>query len=122
MSLIDFEFLFEIADGDPSYICDVIDIFLDTVPPGIDNLEKLINETDDWDAIHKQAHTLKSSLGIVRIGNLLPQMAGIELNAQTDKDKANAQTDINSIVATFKEAQPLLLAEKAKYELKKGQG
>lgn len=119
MTLIDFDFLNEIADGDPSYICDVIDIFIDTVPPGIENLSNLIKTGTDWDAIYKQSHALKSSLGIVKIGNLLDEMAGIELNAMAEKDTERARATLHKIVSIFNEAYPVLLAEKAKYEAKR---
>lgn len=119
MALIDFDFLNEISGGDAGYMSDVLDIFLSTVPDGIENLNKLILETEDWDSIYKLSHSLKSSLGIVKVGNLLELMTGIEANAMKEKDKAKAISDIQSITATFDEARPQLLTAKEEYDIKK---
>lgn len=121
MGVIDFDFLNEVAEGDPSYICDVIDIFLATVPPGIDNLKILISEGEDWEAIYKLSHSLKSSLGIIRIGNMHELMTAIEANAMSEKNKEKVQADLNTVITIFEEAYPELIAEKEKYELQKAQ-
>lgn len=115
MSLIDFGFLQEISGNDPGYIYDVLEIFLGSVPQGIESLNNLIINTDDWDAIQKQSHTLKSSLGIVRIGNLHELMAKIEELAIKRADKDLVLDLAKEISETFNNAMPILEAEKDKY-------
>ncbi len=115
MSLIDFGFLQEISGNDPGYIYDVLEIFLGSVPQGIQSLNHLIINTEDWDAIQKQAHTLKSSLGIVRIGNLHELMAKIEERAIKRLDKEAVIALGREISETFNNAMPILEAEKEKY-------
>src|SRR5690606_15747090 len=65
--LIDFSVLEEISGNDPGYISDVIEIFLGTMPEGLEKLEHLIKETDDWEATYKQAHFLKSSVSVIKV-------------------------------------------------------
>lgn len=113
--LLDLSFLHEISGNDPSYIKDVLEIFLSSVPEGIKTLEGLVNDTEDWDAIHKQAHFLKSSAGIVRIDNIFEELNIIETLAKEKKDKDKIIELVGRISNSFNRALPLLIAEQEKH-------
>lgn len=122
--LIDFAFLDEISGGDPKYIYEILDIFLSNTPEGLEKLEKLLRDTDDWDAIYKQAHFLKSSVGIIKIRGAHAQLASIEAMGRTQvrnieegkslTPKAEFITLLDGLLVTFNEAVPLLIAERDK--------
>lgn len=74
---VDFSMLEELAEGDNNYIIEVLDIFLSTMPEGMQVLRGHVNE-QNWEGISKQAHFLKSSLGIIKIEDAYDIMAAIE--------------------------------------------
>lgn len=112
--IVDFSFLYDISDNDPQYINEVIKLFLNTMPDGLNKLEVLINDTEDWDAIYKQAHFLKSSASVVRIKNMFDDLAQIEVLAKKHAGKNSILPVFNNIAAAYKEAYPVLIAEQAK--------
>lgn len=115
-SIVDFSFLEEIADKDSNYMHEVLDIFLSTMPEGLIKLDNLIFNTDDWDGISKQAHFLKSSVGVVKIKNIFEQLADIEMMAKERKDIEKIKTIIKEVLSVFDEAHPIVLTEKEKHK------
>lgn len=107
--LIDFSFLEEISGNDPGYIYDVMEIFMGSMPEGLDKLEKLIRETDDWEATYKQAHFLKSSVSVVKVRDMYDQLARIEALARNKEGNEEINSLLDTILNTFKEARPVLL-------------
>lgn len=114
--LIDFGFLEELSGGDPVYKYEVLGIFLSTAPDGIKNLEDLIYNTNDFEAIFKQAHALKSSFSIIKVRDMYDMMAKIEELGRAGEDKQAITELCEKALNTFKEAQPVLVAERAKYK------
>lgn len=112
--LLDLSYLFEISFGETKYVFDVLSLFIETFPAGLNNLEKLIRETDDFDAIHKQAHTLKSSAGIIRIRNVYDDLARIDTLARTKTGKEEIIVKLDNILFNFKKALPLIQAERGR--------
>lgn len=117
--LIDFAFLDELSGGNNKYKYEVLDIFLSTTPEGMANLEHLVNEMKDYDAIYKQAHALKSSVSIIKIRGMYEGLATIEaLGRQIHEQKApekdeESKEELNAtfiqVSDTFKEAHPELI-------------
>ncbi|MEZ5017501.1 MAG: Hpt domain-containing protein [Flavipsychrobacter sp.] len=126
--IVDFGFLEELSGGDSIYKFELLSIFLSTTPDGVVNLEQLVEKGKDYEAIYKQAHALKSSVGVIKIRDVHPGMAKIEALARgihEGKDKANDKenkeeivTTLNSLLETFNAALPLLEAERDKNEPK----
>jgi PAS domain S-box-containing protein len=113
--LVDFSFLYEISDNDPAYINEVINLFLGTMPEGLEKLDSVIRTTDDWEAIYKQAHFLKSSVSVVRVRDMFDNLAKIEALAKAHGNKEEIIALLDTIQTTFKEAHPVVLAEQAKH-------
>ncbi len=111
--LIDFSYLRELAGNDPSYISEVINLFLGTMPEGLQHLEQLARTTEDWEAIYRQAHFLKSSVSVIRVRNMFDNLTKIESFAKV-KDKEALQQVLDEVVAVYSEAHPVLLAERDK--------
>lgn len=114
--LIDFSYLQELSGGDAKYLYELLDIFLGTTPDGLDKLEHLIRNTNDWEAIYKQAHFLKSSVGIVKIRDMHAQLLRIEELGRKEEGRPEIEELIGKIMVTFKEAQTVLEAERAKHK------
>lgn len=113
--LVDLSFLLDIAENDPGYISDVLDIFLSTMPEGLKKLESLIRESDDWEGIYRQAHFLKSSVSVVKVRDMFDRLAAIERLAKNHEDKEQVVQLLDEIIVTFAEAHPVIIAEKEKY-------
>lgn len=81
-ALIDWGFLEELSGGDSKYKYEVISIFLESVDEGLKNLQELINQGKDYEAIFKQAHALKSSAGIIKVHQMYERLAEMEMLAR----------------------------------------
>jgi HPt (histidine-containing phosphotransfer) domain-containing protein len=112
--LLDLSYLFEISYGDPQYVFDVLSLFIETFPPGLANLERLVRETDDFDAIHKQAHTLKSSASIIRIREVYDDITRIDMLARGATGKAEIISRLDNVLFNFRKALPLIQAERGR--------
>lgn len=115
ISIVDFSFLQEIADHNSEYIHEVLDIFLTTMPDGLRKLERLIAETEDFDGISKQAHFLKSSVGVVRVKGMYEHLAAIENMARQHRDLEEIRRIAAEITALYRAAHPLVLHEREKH-------
>ena len=120
--LIDLNFLQELSGGDAKYIYELLDIFLGTTPEGLETLEQLIRDTTDWEATYKQAHFLKSSVGIVKIRDMHQQLARIEELGRKQEGREEILQLLDKILATFREAHPILIAERDKHKQLAGVG
>ena len=115
---IDLSYVQGLSGNDPTYMRDIINIYLDTMTPGLEVLKKLIDETEDWNAIHKQAHFLKSSAGIIKVADLYNNLVEIDMTARGKSNKERI-IELYGIVSTdFNAALPLLIAERDKKKKK----
>ncbi len=110
--LVDFSYLEELSGEDPGYIATVLEIFLDTTPPGIYELDRLIKKTSDWDAIYKQAHFLKSGVTIVKIAGMFDQFAEIEQLGRRKEDRPRIEQLMANVLDTLEKVLPSLIEEK----------
>ncbi|XZF12873.1 PAS domain S-box protein [Chitinophagaceae bacterium MMS25-I14] len=110
--LIDLSYLHELSGNDNGYMYEVLQIFLGTMPEGLEKLENLIRNTDDWESVYRQAHFLKSSVSIVKIRGMYDNLVRIESMAKNEPDKEAITVILDETLAIFKEAHPLLIAEK----------
>jgi PAS domain S-box-containing protein len=113
---VDLSYLFELSGHDPVYISEVLDLFLGTMGDGLDQLEHMIRETNDWDGIYRQAHFLKSSVSVVQVRDMFDNLARIENAAQKQEDKEGIIKILDDILEVYAEAHPMLLAEKARHK------
>ena len=110
--LLDLSFLHSLAEKDTKYIYEVVTLYLINVSEGLAKLEKYIRETDDHDAIRRQAHALKSSAGIIKVRSMYDDLVAIEAAARDEQPKSTIIPFLNNILKNFKEALPLIEAEK----------
>lgn len=111
---VDFSFLYEIANNDPDYIYEVLQLFMETFAAGLSNLENLIPVNERFEEICRQAHYLKSSVSVVKIESIFQNLANMEALA---KEKTEAQKIRKLIEETrhiFEQANPVILAEMEK--------
>ena len=107
-NLVDFSYVMELGSGKPDFVKQVLAIFLDNTPPGLKELEQLIRGGDDWEKISKQAHFLKSSVGIVKVKDMYERLQQIEMLAKQKKQKDTIVSLLNDIVADFDKAEAII--------------
>ena len=90
--LIDFDFLYNLAANDTNYVYDVIKLYLDTMPSGIEKLEQLIRVDGGYEVIQKQAHFLKSSASVVKVRSMHDNLIEIEMLARQHRKMAEPAT------------------------------
>jgi len=112
--LIDFDFLYNLAANDTNYVYDVIKLYLDTMPGGIEKLEQLVRTESEFEVIQKQAHFLKSSASVVKVRSMHDNLIEIEMLARQHKDMDKITAKLDHIIETFKEALPVIVAEREK--------
>ena len=106
--IVDFSYVMELAGDKPDYIRQVLTIFMENTPPGLKELERLVQGKKDWDKISKQAHFLKSSVGIVKVNGMHERLQQIESLAKEKKDRDVIVRLLDEIVATFSVAEEII--------------
>lgn len=102
--------LMEMEDED--YFCEVLQLFLDTAPNMLEQMkEAKIHE--DWDLVYKQAHKLKSSLGILQMNSLLALAASIESKAKNRQQTDKIKEELKLLTEKFELIRPMIEAELA---------
>ncbi len=114
--LVDFSFIYEMAEGDTQYAYEVIGLFLTTVKGGLEALDDMINNSDDYEEIKKKAHYLKSSSNVVKVRGMKDTLMEMEDLASTGKGKDQLAQMLKSMQETFTEAIPVIEAEIKKNE------
>ena len=116
---LDLSFVYTASDNDTDYIYNIVSLYINTAQKGVAELEKLIKNTDDYPAIAKQAHFLKSSANIVKVRDMYDDLVVIEAEAKLAKGKATILPKLEQMIVNLKEAMPLLKAEQKKCKPKK---
>ncbi len=111
-TLVDFNYLYELAGNDPAYINEVLNLFLGTMPDGLSQLGRLVRGGTDYEAIYRQAHFLKSSVSVVRVKNMFDNLGKLEALGKAKAPLNDMLAVMEVLEQTYSEAHPLLLAEK----------
>lgn len=95
----------------PKYIYDVLSIFMGTVPEGLANLKRLVDEGNNLQEASKQAHALKSSVSIVKITDMYDRLLEIETLGREEKGLDRIREVFELIMETFVQAEPIITGE-----------
>ncbi|HRO41651.1 MAG TPA: Hpt domain-containing protein [Flavipsychrobacter sp.] len=109
--LVDFSYIIELGGSKPEFIKQVLTIFMENTPQGLKELEHFIRKGRNWDKISKQAHFLKSSVGIVKVRGMHERLQQIETLAREKRDKKVIVNLLDEIVETFVKAEKVILSK-----------
>jgi hypothetical protein len=112
--VLDLSYLQSISGNDSKYMYEVMNIFLTTVPDGLNKLEKLVKGKEDYEGIHRQAHSLKSSFSIVKVGDIFDNIAAIVLLGRQGTGIEEITDRMEKVRTTFDAALPVIKAERDK--------
>lgn len=112
--LVDFSYVEDLSGGKPEYMKQVLTIFTDNTYPGVDELERLIKANADYDQISKQAHFLKSSVGIIKIKDMYDTFKAIEMLGKEKGSREEIERLFGIVLDTFAKAKPIIKARMKK--------
>lgn len=95
---VDVGILYDVAGNDKNFIYRTINTFLKKMPDTLNKIQQGINNLD-WDNVSTSAHSAKSSLSVIKVGEMLDWIIQLEDNA---KSKANLDS-VPGLVKKIKE-------------------
>lgn len=111
---VSLEVLESMADGDPEYITEILRLFCQTMPEYADELQQHY-QAKDAVRLSETAHKMKSSLGIIKIGNSQQLVEKLEIAFRTGEwNQHLADEWVPAIVGAINAAEPQL-AERLHY-------
>jgi CheY-like chemotaxis protein len=106
--LYNLAYLAEMEDDD--YTADVLELFLSATPGTLGELKESVL-AEQWSEVHKKAHSLKSSLGILQMAPLLQTFTEIETNAKSGGNTDAIESLLHKAVQQYNLVRPMLEAE-----------
>ena len=83
--LYDLSMVRSVSGGDESFIRKMVQLFIETVPPGIADLQEA-HKKQEWQRMGKIAHKLKSTIDSIGIVTIKDEIRLIESNGKHEKD------------------------------------
>ncbi|MDB5230911.1 MAG: Hpt sensor hybrid histidine kinase [Chitinophagaceae bacterium] len=105
--VIDLATLYSFSE-DKTYLKQVVETFLTTLPDSIKKME-VYSEMNDYDNLSRMAHFTKSSLSVIKIQQILEQVQNIEWQCRTGSSLETLPEKINYIKTQYPVAERLLL-------------
>lgn len=106
--LYNLSYLYEMDDND--YFCEVLQLFLDTTPSLLSEIHEAALY-ENWEQVHKKAHKLKSSLGILQMNLMLGVIAAIEQQAKEEENVERIPDGLKRVYELFELIKPMIQAE-----------
>ena len=104
---IDISMLYEISGNDENFITTMLQTFLKTMPGTIKKMEESL-DSQDWENVYRSAHFAKSSLSVIKIGEMLDRVMQAELIAKNETDLDLLPGLVEKIKEKFLFAEALL--------------
>ncbi len=115
--LVDFSFVYDMAEGDKTYIYELLSLFLKTLSEGMVKLESIIKSEEDYEAIRFQAHFLKSSAKVVKVKGMFDGFLELEALAREHMSRERMLLILADLLQIFESAKPELEAEVQKNQI-----
>ncbi|MEO5682188.1 MAG: ATP-binding protein, partial [Chitinophagaceae bacterium] len=112
-SLYDLSMVRTVSGGDEAFIKKMVQLFIETVPPGIKDLHDALAK-QEWQRIGKIAHKLKSTIDSMGIAVLKDDIRIIENNGKHETETENLPPLVDRVTATISDC---ILQLKADFSL-----
>ena len=106
--LYNLSFLAEMEDD--GYTAEVLELFLSSAPETLLQIKEATFR-EQWNEVYRKAHSLKSSLGILQMNQLLHTVGQMETIAKNGTDTDNIEILLQSALQQYNLAKPMLEAE-----------
>lgn len=97
---VDLNMIYEISGNDETYIVKILQTFLSIMPVTLKRIEEAANDKN-WEEVYKAAHYAKSSLSIIKVGEMHKSAFLIEHNAKNIVELQIIPGIINKMKAEF---------------------
>ena len=97
--LYDLSLIEAISGGDTDFIRKMIDLFIETVPPNVQELNDCLS-TESWDGVSRIAHKLKSTLDSMGIQSVKQEISTIERSAKNRQNLDMVSTLVHKVTTT----------------------
>jgi len=108
-TFVDFAYLEDMAEGNQEFFKQVLAVFMDNTPAGLQKLEAMVVAKEDFESIKKQAHFLKSSFSIVQVIGMRERLQEIETLAGKEQNREIIEQATREAVAVFNQAEPEII-------------
>ncbi len=108
--VVDLNMLNELAEGDSEYKGTIINMFLESMPDTIRQMEANLS-AQDWTALYKSAHYAKSSLSVIKVAEMYKLAHTIETSAKQQAQLETIAPALKLFSKNFEEVKAILLTE-----------
>jgi CheY-like chemotaxis protein len=99
-NLYDLSMVAAIAGGDDGFVKKMVQIFLDTMPSSVDQLQREL-KSQNWETLSKLAHKMKSTIDSMGIVSLKEVIRSIEGNAKKQVELEGLAAQVNKVSETL---------------------
>ena len=104
---VDVSMLYDISGNDESYIHTMVHTFLENMPLTLKKIEESL-QLKDWENLYKSAHYAKSSLSVIKIGEMFDWVVEVEGNAKKETNLETLPDLVKKIREKFALAEQVL--------------
>ncbi len=108
--VVDLNMLNELAEGDSEYKGTIINMFLESMPDTIRQMEANLS-AQDWTALYKSAHYAKSSLSVIKVAEMYKLAHTIETASKQQIQLETIAPALKLFSKNFEEVKAILLTE-----------
>ena len=110
---VDLYLLNELSESDSEYKKTIIQMFLDSMPETIKEMDDAFS-VKDYESLAKAAHYAKSSLSVINVEDLRELVAKIELNCKKNENLHELETLVRKVKTKYDLVVAILLEEMKK--------
>ena len=107
-SLYNLSLLHDMDDND--HFCEVLQLFLETTPVSLKEIKEAVLY-ENWATVHKKAHKMKSSLGILQMNSIMQLVNAVEQSAKQEKETEKIPGWLNEAIELFELVRPIIETE-----------
>lgn len=104
--LYDLDFVNEMAGGNEEFVNQLLELFVQTVPESIELINKHY-ENEDFEALGKEAHKLKSTISTVKIPSFVDKIKEMEQIGKTGEGLSR----LPQLMVDFNQTMPLAVEQ-----------
>ncbi|WP_207494963.1 response regulator [Aridibaculum aurantiacum] len=104
---VNLEMVYEVAGNDAAYIKLMLETFISTMPANLQKIKDAAN-AGNWDLMYKSAHYCKSSLSVIKVGEMLELAKKIEQAGKTLENLDTVHELIHQMENQYKIAESIL--------------
>jgi PAS domain S-box-containing protein len=103
----DFSYLRSVSGNNEDFIREMIQTFIQTIPPILNDMERSLEEKD-WVRLSRLAHQIKPSFALMGMTELRSKLLQIEENAKSNQNLSELPSLTNRFIVQCEDIMPLL--------------